>query len=257
MAVRKQKPGVRSTRRKPAAPAPAAAVEQEYQPTNEELVVHHLRGIHEALNGIAEQLKVVADAQVERNALLEEQSAPAETVAADAATAPPKRRGRRTNVEIAAAKAAERRSTPPVAEPTPAPAPVVEPAAPPACTHEGTLEALGRPGLARCTARGCNAVMDLPAGTTVVEGRVAAASPPKPQQQPPAAQQTVAVTPAKPTNGAAAIPTPDDVRAVAIVYVNKHGKPKLSAVLGKYGSTSISGVPEESRAAIMAELSAG
>jgi hypothetical protein len=49
----------------------------------------------------------------------------------------------------------------------------------------------------------------------------------------------------------------DDVRAVAITFAGKHGKPKLSDVLKEFGASNLSTVPEESRAALMAKLQAG
>lgn len=237
----KRKPSIRNVRKSKAEPE----VEAEETVSNEELIITHLHGIHVAMNAIAEQLKVLADVGLARNDLLEqraEQAEPAIT-GAEPAAEPQKRRGRRTNAEIAAAKNAEIAASAAataaavagVEKPTPPPAPAKEP------EHVHDLEPLARPGLARC--KTCNAVVDVP-----VEQK-----PPEVAKLLPAATQTVEVTKPPPTNNGA-IPSANDLRAVAITFAGVHGKPKLSEVLKKYGCTNIAGVPEESRAALMAEL---
>jgi hypothetical protein len=231
----KKKPSIRNAR-KPRQPEPIEVEETAEEPTPTDLIVTYLHGIHAAMNAIAEQMKVLADVGLARNDLLEQNVETAATAEA------PKRRGRRTNAEIAAAaKAAE------VAAAAP------EPAKPPA--HEHKLEMLGRPGLARCVE--CNAVVDV--DVPVETAAKPAVEVQKPATPPPAAKQTVEVQ--KPaaavvTNNSGAVPTANDLRAVAISFAGVHGKPKLSEILKKYGCTNIAGVPEESRAALMLELSA-
>lgn len=99
-----------------------------------------------------------------------------------------------------------------------------------ACTHPTKVEIAN--GLLRCEV--CGATLDKPAAPA---SPVAAPAAPTPTQAAP--------TP---------LPSVDDLRAVAITWIGKHSKEKFAEVLKKYGATNLSTVPEEQRAALMAEL---
>jgi hypothetical protein len=72
-----------------------------------------------------------------------------------------------------------------------------------------------------------------------------------------AAMQTVTAQAKVVETAPAGPPSVDDVRAVAITWIGRHGKEKFADVLKKYGATNLSSVAEEQRAGLMAELANG
>lgn len=206
---RGRKPGIANKRtRKPYQKEETVEESAPEQIDNFATAVHHLNGIHAALNAIAKLL-------VERNDLIRE-----------------------TNEKPAEPEVAAKPARKPKAEaPPPAAAPETKP--PPAaksevviCKHPRDSVTRLDNGLVRCGL--CNTVLrpetDAP---HLVEEKKPVAPPPPP---PPAEVSA------------------DDLRACAISFASKHGKPKLAEVLKKYGATNISSVPAESRAALVAEL---
>jgi hypothetical protein len=111
------------------------------------------------------------------------------------------------------------------------------------CSHPTKVE-IGN-NLLRCEV--CGATLDKPASQQTVTTSAAPAPSP--------AQTTApAVAPAPTPAAASPLPSVDDLRAVAITWIGKHSKEKFAEVLKKYGATNLSTVPEEQRAALMAEL---
>jgi len=195
--------------------------ETETELTEMETIITHLHGTHVALNEIAKMLAEHFDLATAGQAIAE-RIAQALERGSISAEAPPKR-----------------------VKKEPAPAPEKKPEPPP---HQHDLEMLDRPGLARC--RTCNAVTDVPipekkpapASEVVIENNRVVAPPP---EKAPAAP---------PPEKAPAIMDENELRATAISFANKHGKPKLSEILKKYGATNISSVPAEMRLKCIQEL---
>jgi hypothetical protein len=288
------KPSLRTVSRKSRKPAEKPDTEQT--PTFEESVVLHLRGMHAAMNAIAEQIKEHNDLLVGEPAaeevpgptqitevlerldtidklILGSDKAPFEALVArvaalESATPAPARRGRPPKVvepEGVAIKnndMVDQGSVLPGAAPTtPQQAAAATPAevrtvvataeqklaTPPATASEEKIkEYLGaNPG-----AKPADLVRDLKLSLNRAVAYVELWG------TKPAAQQTVTAeakqvpTPAAPV----APPSVDDLRSVAITWIGKHSKEKFADTLKKYGASNLSTVPEEQRAALMAEL---
>lgn len=227
-------------------------VETETAPTRVDI------GVFDKIVAVLERLVVATEA---RNAMLSIVTAPPTVVAPGAVKVelPPgditvvpenplepvkRKRGRPSKAELEARAAAAEVTAPPAsttleqgAEGEPDPTEPVHKAFPKACAC-GVREDLP-PELhsKKCPVHG-----DKPAP---------AAPPPAPPPAPPKEEPKAAPPPVT------KLPSIDDVRAVAISFAGKHGKEKLAETLKKYGADKLSSVPEEQRAALLADLQAG
>lgn len=152
--------------------------------------------------------------------------APATPAEVAAAIAPPKKRGRRSNAEIAAAKAAE------MSEPA---STVLEKAAEGEPVHKTFPKA--------CP---CGVREDLPAHLHAQACPVHG----KPGEPVPARVVEAVKPPVVPL-------TVDDVRGAAIAFAGKHGKERLASLLSGYSAGNLSGVNPTHYPALMAALQAG
>jgi hypothetical protein len=264
-----KKPSISRRSRKP-----AEEPKQEAQQPNDDLgmsaadlVAEHLRVISTShlaniVTILNTRLEEIVNLLGERNELAKKLDAPADNSVLDGFVARIAALESKLDQPAAVAaitEPAKRERKPKVVETAPAAAPAAEAKPAPKteivhCKHIGTLERI-RPNLDRCTT--CGAVLDVVEQATAPVTVEKAAPAPVPAAQAVVETKPAPAAPAAPATNGKAAPSVDDVRAVAITFAGKHGKPKLSDMLKEFGASNLSTVPEESRAALMAKLQAG